>query len=54
MATIDRPKNVTDNARRAYAEWHNCPTILAARIFWPYGRVEILGRISFALSPTRS
>src|SRR5262245_60664860 len=37
MVTIDRPNNVTDNARRAYAEWHNCPTVLAVRIFWPYG-----------------
>src|SRR5499426_842438 len=27
------PNNVTDNARRAYAEWHNCPTCLAVRIF---------------------
>src|SRR6516225_8298485 len=31
------PNNVTDNARRAHAEWHNSPTFIAVRIFWPYG-----------------
>src|SRR5215472_17695403 len=34
-APLIAPKNVTDNARRAHAEWHNCPTLLAVRIFWP-------------------
>src|SRR6516225_3761301 len=35
-APLIAPKNVTDNARRARAERHNCPTLLAVRIFWPY------------------
>jgi hypothetical protein len=35
-APLIAPKNVTDNARRAHAEWHNCPTF-AVRIFWPFG-----------------
>src|SRR5262249_28813222 len=36
-APLIAPKNVPENARRAHVEWHNCPILLAVRIFWPYG-----------------
>src|SRR5215471_17545430 len=48
-APLLAPKNSTDNARRAHAEWHNCPTFLAARIFWPYDIMERTFEIAAAL-----
>src|SRR5262245_4894685 len=33
MATIDPPNNVTDNARRAHAEWHKLPNLSCSANF---------------------